>query len=337
MEDNIKYIIENGSDIILNIAKQYPDGVITNLNDVDTFFAQLMQETKGLLIVDFLDTDNWDNIKSYKIDAQKGLLYVYWKIPRTFEDELLEEMEKMVFPFDSYGFVLKFKQLKFFTIGNNAFFTIQGYAVTKKDVKRIAEEDNYNCIWKDEADVFSVEMIREKDKKREHWYFLNTPIYSVLFFPKHIPLKPQQSKIVLYLYNLDDCLERLETTKEELLKISKATDLKFHDFEDAVCSKANTMRRIMEFILKLEICLHSKDIAKKIDDYSDLLLGDLIKNIKDRKTEEEKLSLNRIVRLSNTLSHDSGLPIKIEEANELFDLINEYHSKFSELLKKSLQ
>lgn len=336
MEENIRYIIENGSNIVLNIAKQYPNGVITNLNDVNSFFAQLMQETKGLLIVDFLDTDNWDNIKDYKIDIQKGLLYVYWKIPRSFEDELLEEMEKMIFPFESYGFILKFKQLKFFTIGENVFFTIQGYAVKKKDVKRIAEEDNYNCIWTNENDVFSVELVREKDKKREHWYFLNTPIYSVLFFPKHIPLKPQQSKIILFLYNLDDCSERLKTTKEELLKIPKTADLKLHDFEDAVCSKANTMRRIMEFILKLEICLYSQDVPKKIEDYSNLLLGDLIKLIKDKKTQDEMVILNKIVRLSNTLSHDSGLPIKIEDANDLWYLINDYSEQFSKQLKKSL-
>lgn len=76
---------------------------------------------KGLVIVDFLDADNWDNIKGVRVNLEQGLLFVYWKIPRTFEDPLLEEMEKMVFPLDSYGFVVRFKQMKFFTIKDKFF------------------------------------------------------------------------------------------------------------------------------------------------------------------------------------------------------------------------
>lgn len=231
-----------------------------------------------------------------------------------------------------YGFVVRFKQLRFFTIKNKSFLTISGYAVSKKEVKQIIEQDGYKCVWKDEQDIFSVEVVREKENVREHLYFLNTPIFSVLIFPKDVALRPQQSKIVLYLCNLNDCERRLAKVKEELVRISNA-NLNLHDFEDEVCSKANTMRRIMEFILKLEICFTQQGASKKIDDYSILLLGDLIKLIKDEKTDDEKTSLNRIVRLSNTLSHDSGLPIRMDDADELHEKIDEYLHAFTAKLK----
>lgn len=167
---------------------------------------------------------------------------------------------------------------------------------------------------------------------KEHLYFLNTPIFSVLIFPKDVVLRPQQSKIVLYLFNINDCERLLKKVKDELLQISDA-NLNIHDFEDEVCSKVNTMRRIMEFILKLEICFTQQGISKKIDDYSTLLLGDLIKLIRDEKTDDEKISLNRIVRLSNTLSHDSGLPIKMNDTDELCEKIDKYLSEFTVKLK----
>lgn len=106
MKAETKDIILRGSEILKDIASKYPNGVITDLKNAETFFAQIMDVMKGLVIVDFLDTDNWDNIKGVRMDLKQGLLFVYWKIPRIFEDPLLEEMEKMVFPLDTYGLAI---------------------------------------------------------------------------------------------------------------------------------------------------------------------------------------------------------------------------------------
>lgn len=322
-------ILRNGSRIMAELASHWPDGIITDLDEVDKFFANLFDQTKGLVIVDFLDTDNWDYIKTYKIDHTEGLLTVYWKTTKDFSDvPEIKEISKSVFPYDSYNFSMKFKELAFIKIKELTFVTLRGYAVSQKDVKHLVDHNGRTVKCENNSDMFSVELVTEKDGVYEHSYFLNTPIYSVLFLPKDVPLQPYHSKYILYWYNLKVCHTRLSKANQNLEKICRQ-HLSLIDFEDAVCNVGNSMRRIMENVLKVELChIINKKKPKKIKDYSGMLLGDLVTSVKDDKSELERQELNRIVLLSNHLSHDSGVKVTMEDAKELCGKIDDYIQRF---------
>ena len=51
-----------------------------------------MGQTGGWVIVDFLDSDNWDCIRKVDVDKQNGLIWFYWQIPSG--DPLEEKDEK---------------------------------------------------------------------------------------------------------------------------------------------------------------------------------------------------------------------------------------------------
>lgn len=317
-------IISDGNKIIKELAQQYPGEVIQDLKEVESFFEQLMTKTKGLIIVDFLNTDNWDNIKDFKVDHEKGLLYIYWKTPQK-ESPHEIEMRKSVFPHEVYGFVVKFKQLRFFNIDKHIFFTINGYSVKTKDVKKTMSQNEYTYLDDTKEDFFSVLLLRGKDNMTEQFYFFNTPFFSSLFITKDILIQPQESSQILYLYNVYEAQTRLANV-EKALKAITTDDIE--SLEDQVCSQAVVMRRIMEYTLKLEICYRRVGYTKTIKDYDTLLLGQLINLLKSKKSEDDIQKLNKIRGLSNNLSHDSGKPILKRDADSLFTLVSTYLDSF---------
>ena len=103
-------VVEHG----LYFFQEFADIYGETINDIETaerFFKDFVEQTKGWVIVDFLDTDNWDCIRKVEVDKQNGLIWFYWQIPSG--DPFEEEIRKMVFPLGYYGMCLKFDNLRF--------------------------------------------------------------------------------------------------------------------------------------------------------------------------------------------------------------------------------
>ena len=60
------------------------------------------------------------------------------------------------------------------------------------------------------------------------------------------------------------------------------------------------------------------------DSYSDLLLGDLIKLLKDVHTSATSTPLGRIIGWANELSHDAGRAIEVQKAQEIAAHVSAY-------------
>jgi hypothetical protein len=182
---------------------------------------------------------------------------------------------------------------------------LRGYAIKDKEIKNIFRGASELKIL-DNKDNFSKRVIFKKDN---HWQVLdclNTPIFSVIIIPKNCGASSSDSKKVLYSYNLHESLVRLNKIKNEL----ENEELKDTDI---ICEKSNSVRRVFEYVLKVECCYRYRQInAKK--DYSDLMLGDLIGLIKEFREDHLREILNKITIWSNELSHESGKPITKEKA-----------------------
>ena len=63
----------NGLWFFQEFADIYGDS-INDINSAEKFFDDFMRETDGNIILDYLDTDNWDCIRKVEIDKQNGLI-----------------------------------------------------------------------------------------------------------------------------------------------------------------------------------------------------------------------------------------------------------------------
>lgn len=308
--------IKEGSEIFNQIHQNIGKDVITDIKEFEEFMKMLLAETKGLVIVDFLDAGNWDRIENFEIDADSNRVFINWHDYRNRgEQEDEKMMRSMVFPCDVYGLCMQFQELRLFKIGDLSVFIFRGFALSPKEVSKVMIKDTTKFKIIDDSDNFSLKTVRQIDNQWQSYDFLNTPIFSTVILPKNIGINASTSKELLFAYNLMYCTDRIlkvindVTTGEEEL--------------DFLCEKSNTLRRVMENILKIECCYRYRQINVK-KSYSELLLGDLIGLVKEFRSEEQRSNLTIIVRLANELSHDSGKPVTKIKTFELANLVKKY-------------
>jgi len=285
----------------------------------------LIEETKGLVILDFLDAGNWDCLQGVEADVENGMLKLIWRDYRDRqESEEKKEMRKFAFPAERYALILKFRELRIVNAGRFPVFMLRGYALKDKEIKTYLNNEAEEFALLDNQDNFSKLAVKKIDGEFESYTCLNTPIFSVIIIPKNSNASAFTSKKALFSYNLVDALRRLNNVKDEL-------DVETLKDEDIICEKANTVRRIFEYVLKVELCYRYRQIIVK-KDYSDLLLGDLIGLLKPFREGGIHDLLRKIAVWSNELSHDSGKPIQREKASLLTYLTIAY----TELLKSEI-
>ncbi|GAL86068.1 hypothetical protein MYP_3297 [Sporocytophaga myxococcoides] len=312
--------IENGNEIFEDILKEYPEQIF----DIETaaqLLINVIKETEGLVIVDFLDYGGWDRLNKCHIDKDNGLIY------------LIEEEDTDAGYRD--GLVLKFKDLLSYHSNILSGIFLRGYALKRKNIKKILNNGKCNFSFK-EVKNFALTIEKTTDAVLESYDVLNSPIYSVAIIPKNTSLCADRSQELLFKINFNECMQRLQKRRLQLLEIDKSD-------EDSICEKANTARRIFEFILKIECCLIEHKVsfwgfentgsASFKEDYSELLLGPLQAMVKRYKPKNRQDELTKIINIGNKLSHDSGEAIDKKEAIDLYDLMIEYTKELLELIK----
>lgn len=308
--------IREGNKIFNDIHQKLGKDVITDITEFQKFVDMLLTDTQGWVIVDFLDADNWDKIENFKVDTATGRAYLNWHDYRNVtEDEGAKMMRSMVFPGDVYGLALQFQELRLVKVGDNSIFIFRGYALSSKEVSNIMSKDTTQFKVLDNSDNFSIKTVRQINNQWQCYNFLNTPIFSTVIIPKNFGISASTSKKILFTYNLLTCNQRILKIIDDVNNGKEETDF--------LCEKSNTLRRVMESILKIECCYRYRQIRVK-KSYSELLLGDLISLIKEFRSQEEKIKLNSIVRLANELSHDTGKPVTKAKTLELSQLVKNY-------------
>ena len=308
--------ITQGTKIFSKIHQEIGKNSITDTREFEDFLKKLISQTKGLVIVDFLDANNWDYIKSFEIDHETKKVCINWHDYRKItESEENKYIRSMVFPGDVDGLTFDFQELRLIKVGDISIFSFRGYAVSSKEVGIIMSKDTTQFKVIEDSDNFSVEIVRKINNEWQTYRYLNTPIFSTLIIPKDLNINASVSKKILFAFNIENSIERINRVDFDLNEKDEEVDF--------ICEKSNTLRRIMENILKIECCYRYKQIRVK-KSYSELLLGDLVGLIKKFRSEGEKVNLNSIVRLANELSHDSGKPVTKIKALQLVTLVKDY-------------
>ena len=326
--------VNDGSKIFLKLFKEIGVKKITDLNVLDQFLNRLITEMQGWVILDFMDGGNWDCIGSYSIDFDKRYLFLYWHY--YIESPKLENFisTQSIKPYVSSA-TIHFKELNMESIEHFPFIAIKGYSIKEKEALKYLKSISTDVkILDGRKKNFCTIYKRDKENYLEDCYCFNTPIYSSLIIPKNTASSTLISSKMLFLYNYNNCMNRIS-------EISSSLKRKSFD-DDELSGKANTIRTIFESALKIECCYHKEiNFTLELDDdqfvfpkeYSELLLGGLLKILEPIKNDIEKDVLKSIIRLSNELSHDSGKPVTLDNVLFLIDTTKRYINGLISMIK----
>ena len=305
--------IRNSTAIFKEIAESFDSKKITDPSEIKRFFSELIRQTDGWIILDFLDTGNWDKVEAFEL-SDDGLLTIVWHDYRTAKESTEDkEIRQMVFPASLYSLSISINSIVPIVGDKLAIFLLNGYAKTEKEISKLykAESSEFKIY---NNSFFERRIVRKIDENWEVIDYHCTPIYSIAIIPKNSGISSFDSKQFLYTYNIQDLLKRLSLVIEALETIDP-TDY------DLICEKVNTARRVLESALKLECCYREVEIK---GDYSKLLLGPLLNYVKDYKDEDFQPVLGKMAELLNEFSHDSGKPVDLDKAKLACMLVMTY-------------
>lgn len=143
---------------------------------------------------------------------------------------------------------------------------------------------------------------------------LASPLYTAAILPKATGIPTSASRNLLFTANLERVRASVQRAATALQRVSP-------DDIDTICETTNTIRRNWEQALKIDIVY--RDLRPN-DSYNNLLLGDLIKLLKDVHTSATSTPLGRIIGWANELSHDAGRSIEIQKAQEIAAHVSMY-------------
>ena len=307
---------------LLKVATAWGEFPITTLEKASAFLQQLHAATSGCVIIDFLDAANWDCFESFSIHPESGMLQVNWhdfieqdkQVPRA-EDR---EMMAMGFPASLYGMAMQFNRIERVGTEEIACFALRGYALTDKEVRKTFSSGSEDLMIRKDRQ-FSSEVLRKVNGHIEVIDCITSAAFTVLIVPKKLRIPAHTSKAFLYHHNLEEIDASLDRCEKALEK-SNNNDI------EAICEKANTTRRSMETLLKLECCFREIETSKP---YSQARMGDLWGLLKAYHSASIQSMMSRFIQWANELSHDTGTPVDRNKAQSIALIARMYAKLFS--------
>jgi hypothetical protein len=309
-----RHPIGDGGTIFKEIAAEWTGDVIQGPADVSKFFDTLQDRTAGQVILDFIDMANWDQIEGHAFDAATGDLELYWHGFRRVDAEGARfELETAFFPASLYGLLIRIQEIRIVRGQAAAAFLLSGHTLDHKEIKsRLAHDaDEHKAI---QDRFFSSRLVRRIGEQIHVFDVLASPLYTAAILPKAMGIPTSASRSLLFTANLERVRASLQRAATALQRVSP-------DDVDTICEKTNTIRRNWEQALKIEVVY--RDLRPN-DSYSNLLLGELIKLLKDVHSSTTSTPLGRIIGWANELSHDAGRAIEVHKAQEITAHVSAY-------------
>ena len=323
-------VVTDGVRIFTGLADFYGDS-INDTCKAEAFFKEFLVETQGVVNLDYLDADNDDRIEKVDFDHEEGIMRICTRIPE--DDEELRKMRKMALPCDTYSLFVKLKNVRFVRQESDecVAIVVNGYTMSRDMVKKYASK-GFDNVSKPSCNMsfFSSEILREKDGLYEYMRAMTTPIASFWIIPKGLHISAEESKRLLYHYNNEKLAKRLDASILQLRTNVDGTNDQ-EGKEEYVKMYGNRIRTLTEAFFKLVACFYHSKVKLKKDEYNNRFLGTLINPLKKiYNTETNAQQLNFIVRMLNDLSHDTGLPVKMDDVELLCKYLQYYIADFNE-------
>ena len=317
-----KYYLTKG--VFIDIWEKYGcKGEITNKEEIFSILNEIVEHTHGQVNVDQFSEIDYTNI--CKIKHIDNYTYLYDKdFSDNRKDYLNEDLSeydiniwKSFYGFSTYIYMLMdIKKLKFVKVKNHIAVLISLNLVPNKIIEDILINENNELINQEVhmAKLYSLYEFYEGDKCRfiKHECIVNNlPYYSCLIQPKIGSFNKNTSRMVLLDATMNEITSRMYNVRESIIETI--------DY-DELASKGNTIRRIIEFLLKY-VCVYNgidNIKKKKIDSgYGKIELGSLHKEVKKLYPD---IPMNQtFINIANDLSHDSERIYSTDEVLEFWD------------------
>lgn len=316
------------------LADKYGNSIDDTLS-AEIFFNELMQETEGCVNVDFIDGNNFDRIQKVEFNHTYGILKLYFHLPE--KDEEMRQMRKMAFPFDTYSMTVKLDKIRFVKSGDKIIgFYIQGFTDHKRCIKKTFRGSLGNIDYVEhKTEFYASDLLKRESGLIEDTVSIDTPIISCWVIPKDFFISTTESRRILYELNLKRLHNRLSRCQKNHPEKNSTASSK-EERQELFETTGNTLRNLLESLLKLKLNYYYSSALRKVDAYHQLLVGDLI-NILTRLnviSDEEKKVIQNFVLKANELSHASGIPAKVEELESMFDQLDRWIKDFKAVTDK---
>lgn len=312
--------ISNGGEVFRSLADEWAGDVIAERGEFARFLRKLYERTAGLVILDFIDFANWDQIEGYAFEELTGYLELYWHDYRN-ADNVPSKPERDFFPSSLYGLLIRLREIRIIRWSAGAAFLLSGYTLSRSEVReRLSLTSEEQVMAR--SRFFSSRFWRRTNNQVHVFDVLDSPLYTAAILPKGQNLNTSFSRFMLVTSNL-------ERVRQRIRRASAALDRLEEEDSELICEKVNTIRRHWEQALKIEL-IH-REIEPK-GDYSSLMLGDLMALLKTFHPTTSR-PIGRLIAWANELSHDTGRVVDVGQAREVASHVTTYvESILSEIL-----
>ncbi len=294
-------------EVFNEILLPYINQDILDIDKLSTILQKIKEKTKGLAIIDFMDGSNWDCFEHFKCDNKKKTIEIIWHDFSTHQEDPICQM---VFPTDLHGLFMHFQSFRVIRFQTSMLLLVRGYALEEKDINSYLQPRTQE-FKRIEKNAFS-EIIYRKVKGQEQLFqVINTHLFSVAILPKGLRISSYVSKKLLYIENANELIKRLNDINTSLAIIDDSSS-------DSLAEKTNTVRRILENLLKVYSCHLGLTYPKP---YSRLMIGELIQGVIENIGADEKKNIEKLTESLNRGSHDSGKPLSKQEIHSYIDSV----------------
>lgn len=274
------------------------------------FLKRLHEVTEGLFIVDHFSYTNYDNVDKILLDGD--YVGIYWK---DYKGQKVDDMRRRVFGNVTYIYSLcNINKIKFIDFKGNLLILIMPIVASDTELKKHLKikslpKDKYQI--EDNQDEFTTEYTFILDEEVHRCISHNLPFYSFLIQAKQYNIDCGYSRLFLLtatIEEVDDRLKRIHNKLNEWLD------------QDEFCELGNTLRRILEYLLKYYMCYIN--ISLPSNSYGHNMIGQLSKGLKSEDQKLYELIDSSIIRIANELSHDSGKTVDYNDISTFYTKVS---------------
>lgn len=307
----------------LDVWKEFGEpNEITGSEDAYKYLKRLHEVTNGLFIVDHFSYTNYDHVDNILLDDK--YVSIYWK---DFKNKNIDDMTKMVFGNATFIYSLcNIQKLLFIKTKNHLLILVMPIVASDSELRKHLNikglpNDHYRV--EENFNEFTTEYTFMLNNDIHRCISHNLPFFSFLLQPKEGNISGGYSKLLLLYATMDEIKERL---RRILIKLTPNLD------QDSFCELGNTLRRILEYLLKYYMCY--KGISLPSSNYGYNMLGELSKKIKERDIRLDNLIDSSTKRIANELSHDTGKTVTYNDVSNFYKKVKDIYEYINKEIEK---
>lgn len=270
---------------------------IKDSSKICRFLDELIRQKKGQLLLDFYSYYFYDEIiKVERIEVR--IFKLYWK------DADVRQHDIEVFP---CYFMYSLVKIDKVVLDKKVY--IKANLLKKERVREILSLDRKISIVSDANNLFSEVKFRDDDGRYHDCIISDMPFYSMSISNKGSNFYKSE----MYYLNMDELANRFDRINSKIENLDE-------DNEEEIGEKGNSIRKILERILKIYIIVkeyHNFENNKNENDYDRLTLGPLMMLLHKNKDEICEFLCDDMRNISNKFWHDCGESPTLDELKKL--------------------